>query len=395
MLSIRSYIALAVACAASAFLAGCGGVSSANKSTVPSSNTVAVVVNAGPNGGYANGLFATISICVAGTSNCQSISGVLVDTGSFGLRVLSSALTSSFSSALPREKDSSGNTIAECAEFSDGITWGPVATADVKISGEVASAIPIQVIGDPSLSAIPSSCSSAGAPEDTLQTLGTNGILGIGAFILDGSPYYSCAGASCKPTTLSAAQLVSNPVASFAKDNNGVIVELPAASGTAATLNGSVVFGIGTQSNNALGSARVLTIDTTSGNIGNFKNTTFDGKSYTGFLDTGSNGYFFLNSTITGMPTCPSPASGFYCPSSPANFSATNVGANGANSSVSFSIHNADSLFAASSAAVFPTLGGPLSGTFDWGLPFFYGRNVYVAIDGRATPGGTGPYWAY
>jgi hypothetical protein len=48
-----------------------------------------------------------------------------------------------------------------------------------------------------------------------------------------------------------------------------------------------------------------------------------------------------------------------------------------------------------SNAAVFPTLGGPLSGMFDFGLPFFYGKNVYVAIDGRATPGGNGPYWAY
>jgi len=40
-------------------------------------------------------------------------------------------------------------------------------------------------------------------------------------------------------------------------------------------------------------------------------------------------------------------------------------------------------------------LGGPNPGTFDWGLPFFYGLNVYTAIEGQNTPAGTGPYVAY
>jgi len=30
-----------------------------------------------------------------------------------------------------------------------------------------------------------------------------------------------------------------------------------------------------------------------------------------------------------------------------------------------------------------------------FGLPFFYGRTVYTALDGATTPGGTGPYFAY
>jgi hypothetical protein len=52
-------------------------------------------------------------------------------------------------------------------------------------------------------------------------------------------------------------------------------------------------------------------------------------------------------------------------------------------------------LFSVAGDSVFPTLGGPNPGTFDWGLPFFYGRHVFVAIEGAPTPGGTGPYWAY
>jgi hypothetical protein len=72
---------------------------------------------------------------------------------------------------------------------------------------------------------------------------------------------------------------------------------------------------------------------------------------------------------------------------------------NGASSSVSFNVANADSLFSTSDAA-FSDLGGPapggVSGAFDWGLPFFYGRNVYVAIEGKTVSGApSGPFWAY
>jgi Protein of unknown function (DUF3443) len=380
------------------WLAGCGGGSS--KSGV--NNTAAIVVNAGPTGNYANGLFTTVTICASGTSNCQAVSGVLVDTMSYGVRILSSALNPSVSSALAQEKDASGNSVAECAQFSDGITWGPVKTADVKIAGEKAGAIPVQVIGDPTFSAVPAGCTSAGAPEDTLQSLGTNGILGIGPFVQDcpacapGTTnnqnfYYACAGSSCGVTTVSLPQQVQNPVAAFSVNNNGVLVELPAVSSSTTTLSGSLIFGIGTESNNSLGSAHVITLDSSTGNI----NTSYKEKSYSSFFDTGSNAYFFLDSTTTVMPACPSPESGFYCPSSRATFPATNMGTNKASSTVSFNIDNADTLFSNAADTVFPTLGGPNSGMFDWGLPFFYGRHVFVAIEGAQTPGGAGPYWAY
>ena len=406
MLSVKFRIAIITcSCAAIVLGTGCGGAStSSRKSSGPPANSTALVVNAGPDGNYANGLFTTVTVCAAGTSNCQAISGVLVDTGSFGLRILSSALNSSLSSALTEENDGNGNTVVECAQFSDGITWGPVVSADVKLGSEVASAIPVQIIGDPSFGTVPGSCSSAGAPEDTLAKLGTNGILGVGNFIQDcpacapgttknAGFYYACAASSCNVTTVGLVQQVQNPVAAFSTDNNGVIVELPAASSSTTTLSGTLVFGIGTESNNAIGSARVYTIDLNTGNFSTtFKNHTYSNAS---FLDTGSNAYFFLNSATTGLPTCSSPAQGFYCPSSLTNFSATNIGANNTSGAVSFSIDNADSLFSVNGNSVFPTLGGPLAGLFDWGLPFFYGRNVYVAIYGKSTPAGTGPYWAY
>ncbi|HEV2378325.1 MAG TPA: DUF3443 family protein [Terriglobia bacterium] len=183
----------------------------------------------------------------------------------------------------------------------------------------------------------------------------------------------------------------SNPVGLFPQDSNGVLVSLPSVPvGGALTLSGSLIFGIGTQSNNALGSARVYTTD----DLGNFS-VVFSGQSYSGsFIDSGSNGLFFLSSPSTGLPVCANPNSGFYCPAGTAGLTVTTTGLNSASAQIALSIANADSLFASINNA-FNDVGGPNPGAFDLGLPFFLGRNVFVAIQGQSTPGGAGPFWAY
>ena len=137
---------------ASILIFGCGGGSgntaeSSQTATNPGSNVQAITVNGGPDFNFVDGAFTSVTVCVPGSStNCQTIGGILVDTGSSGLRILSSALTVS----LPQQTNSTGSPIAECAVFADGIIWGPVQTADVKIAGEQASSLPIcQVIGSP------------------------------------------------------------------------------------------------------------------------------------------------------------------------------------------------------------------------------------------------------
>ena len=136
------------ACGALLFAVGCGG-SSGSPSPTPTptptgSNVQAIAVNAGPAGNYANGAFTSVTVCVPGTSTCQTIEGVLVDTGSSGLRLLSSALTI----PLPQQDASAGNPVVECLPFISGYTWGPVQTADVELAGEKASSTPIQVINE-------------------------------------------------------------------------------------------------------------------------------------------------------------------------------------------------------------------------------------------------------
>jgi len=398
-------------CALLITAAGCGGSGSSNNNNNngnkqviagPGPNVVTLVADPGPLGSYTNGSFVSANICLPGTTTCQTIDHLLVDTGSFGLRILSSAGGGELTLALPTVKDASNRPIGECVQFIDtSFLWGPVALADVQLSSEVASSVPVHVVGDTSFNPAPISCSTGGIDRDTLQQLGANGIIGVGGVQYDcgsicaSGPtiptplYYACPNTGCIPSFLPLAQQVQNPVALFATDNNGVIVELPSVpSAGAPSVTGALVFGIGTQSNNALGSASVLTLD----NSLNFT-TTFKNVQYTNsFVDSGSNGIFFLDSTTTGMATCGF-SDFFYCPSSTQNFTATNTGQNMGNTPVSFSIGNLGNFDPAN--FVFNNLGGPSPNSFDWGLPFFLGRNVFVSIAGKNTPSGTTPFVAY
>jgi hypothetical protein len=392
------------ACASLLFSSACGGGSKTPTNTIVTSgpNVAPISVNSGPQNDYTNGAFVSVTICVPGTTNCQTISDVLVDTGSYGLRIVSSPV---LGLTLPQEMASDSSPMVECVQFLDSYTWGPIQIADVEVASEKASSVPIQVLSDTDYTA-PSSCTdaAAGSSADTVESLGANGILGVGQLPQDcgtnttcaasANQYYSCASTtSCTPVDVTAAQQVANPVSLFTTDNNGVIIELPQVSGGETSISGSLVFGIGTESNNGLAGATVYTSDPTTLNF----TTSFNNTTYTdaGFLDSGSNGYFFPDNSIDACPTS-SGAGGFYCPSGTDNLSATNQGTNNASGSVNFSVANAVNLFSENpSDAVFSDLGGPAANYFDWGLPFFYGQNVFTAISGKSAPGGTTPYWAY
>jgi hypothetical protein len=360
----------------------------------------AITVDPGP-ASVINLAFVSVTICAPGsTTSCQTIDHIQLDTGSSGLRILSSVLTSSVS--LPQQTDASGNPIVECMQFADGFSWGPVKLADVKIAGEQASAIPIHIIGDPQFPTVPSACSSVGPAENTVQAFGANGILGVGLFQQDcgsfcttntsAGLYYVCPPSGCHASVASLAQQPPNPVAMFSADNNGVLIQMPSLPAVgAATASGSLIFGIGTQTNNGLGTATVFTVNPNTG----FFTTTYKGLALSkSFIDSGSNGFFLPD---PGIPIC---SSGFYCPNATLNLSATNQGANGATGTVNFNLANADSLHTNNPTfAAFANLGGPtfsnFSSSFDWGLAFFYGRNVFTAIENRSTSGGNGPYFAY
>jgi hypothetical protein len=337
-----------------------------------------------------------VTICAPGTTNCQTINDIVLDTGSFGLRIFTQVLS------VPLTQLTSGSgLLADLALYADGsCDWGPVQMATVILGNEPGVLVPIQVI-DYTFGAVPSQCQE---PDQSPSASGFNGILGVGLFTQDCGPgcatsanngvYYSCSGSNCTGTTVALSNQLQNPVALLPVDNNGVIVQLPSVpSGGSPSVTGSLVLGIGTQSNNVPSGVTAYAAD----QYGDFI-TTFNGTSYSSsFIDSGSNGLFFPP-PATQLPDC-TDYQKWFCPSpSAVSLFATNAGYSGSPSgAVSFQIGNFDSLIN-SSNNVFDDIGGPFEGSppeFDWGLPFFFGRNVYVGLEGRTSSLGTGLYWAY
>jgi Protein of unknown function (DUF3443) len=370
-------------------------------------NVVSVIVDEGPlptTNPTVNTLYTTITVCFPGSVvNCQTIDHIEVDTGSYGLRILAPVMNATLN--LPVQLASSGNSLVECTQFVDGYSWGPVVLADVQIGGESAASLPIQSIGDPRFTTVPADCSTTGNAEDTVATFGANGILGIGPFELDcpvcetqviAGTYYSCTSTTCTGTTVSATSQVPNPVPKFATDNNGTIIQLPSvANAGAATVTGTLTFGIDTQSNNASGTETVLTVN-------DFAELTmvFNGINWTqSFIDSGSNGIYFTDANITACTTMN--LTEFYCPGSNLTLPLTIQGANGVmTNNLTFLVGNAQTMLsnpAAANYGVFPLLAGSNSNpqSFDFGLAFFYSRRVATAIEGATTTAGTGPYIAF
>jgi hypothetical protein len=398
-----------------------GSALGSNAIALPADNVAQVSVDYGlPDIGYVNGLFATVTVCVPGsTSDCQTIDHVLVDTGSSGLHLLGSVLTIS----LPALTDDKGATLAECEQLVSGSLWGPLRAADFSIANEQAKNLAIEV-SEETTYPMPAGCTGLDVSDP--NDLRANGILGVGSSVQDCGPacaarlglgtenprlYYACSSAAtdgCQPTAVPLAQQVSNPVAFFSQDNNGTIIELPAIPEEGApSVMGSLVFGIGTRENNGLEQATVIRLDASG-----FLQTKYptNGSPVTAFIDSGSNAIYFLNSSSTHIPTCSSVShpsmSAFYCPSSTLNLSASIYDASGlAGLTVNFRVANAMTLSSSRYNIAYDDLAGPstapTSGTafpssyFDWGLPFFFGRNVFTSIEGEVTTGHAGPFVAF
>ena len=226
----------------------------------------------------------------------------------------------------------------------------------------------------------------------------------MGLFASDKQTYFNCTTPTATTCQLKAAnyptatQQVQNPVSRFASsNNNGVVLQLPVLDPKGVGIApGYLIFGVGTQTNNTLGSANVLRVNT----LGEFT-TVYGGNSLArSIMDSGSNGLYFDDTALAATP-CSAAAAGFYCPPSTRNLSAAiQLGGTGGSVNVGFSIANADNLFTpgglSSGNFAFSNLGGSFGGSgFDWGLPFYFGRSVYTVMEGKTAGGVSGPFNAF
>jgi Protein of unknown function (DUF3443) len=398
---------------------GAGGTTvSVDTPTGP--NTTEVVVDSGPASGFSLGAanipYVTITVCEPGSATgCVTIDHVFLDTGSVGLRLLKSKVAGLALPGVVVPADAASATptgrALECYPFVLGAVWGPLASADLRIAGEVATSMSIQLIDDatPMSDPAPAACIAAanGGLENSVSSLQANGILGVGMLAYDCglicsrgdyasgyTLYYSCgaaAGSTCFPAALPSALQSQNPVAHFAVNNNGTIVSLPALPDLGAgTAKGRLVFGIGTQANNQIPpSATMIFADPNPANASYLYFTTAAGGAafVDSYIDSGSNALFFDDATLPkGCQSSTASAGGWYCPPAVVRRIATVTDAFGATAPVDYSVANADGLFGTSSVA-FATLAGSAgqgASTFVWGLPFFYGRSVFTSIWGQA-----------
>jgi hypothetical protein len=351
---------------------------------------------------------------------------VQVDTGSVGLRVLASKVKSL--GLLPVEISSSPAPVVrtwECLPFVIGGLWGANARAIVGLGRQKTGELAIQLIEDDPAAALQPTADCFKAADNSILSsagaLGSNGILGVGStnldcgsVCLDGSyvanktfvQYYGCpqgaaSTAACSTTSGVAVNLqVSNPVSAFANSayNNGVVLAMPAVTNPgAATASGELIFGVntisvgGALSNNSvpLGAKRVLLgVDTA--NMDFYLNITTrltrggSVQTFTSsYLDTGTNGVFCTDSSPSPIARCA--GSTWYCPVSVMTLDAvlSDGGSSGLNPvGVQFSVGNAEALFSTSNTAFGDAAGAAPTGStsFAWGMPFFYGKKVYMSI---------------
>ncbi len=379
---------------------------------------------------YINMPCVSVTICVSGSLvNCQTVNNILLDTGSFGLRIFSSVVSLSLPNTITGD-------VAECAEFGSGRTWGPVVQSDVYMTGignEPKATVPIQLInsqyegGDSTLCA-----GSYVGPSEA----GYNGILGVGLWNQDcGSgctgatpepTYFACNGSTCSKTTGGACSAaypsigycgtampltsqVSNPIPNISSgpDTNGEVLLLPAVSnGGNISANGCMVIGVNTATGNNTPGAAVnvyqanssveMTIRTSSPAVTN--------NQYS-FIDSGSNAIYAPSNL--GLTNC----SGWYCPGNltTVNMSLTSINAGAVASS--FLVINANGLFNTANNAFNDLTGNitlnPSTDTaIDLGINYFYGRPIWVGvknttavINGITYSTGAGNnlngYWAY
>ena len=261
----------------------------------------------------ANILCTQVTICQPSTSNCQTIADVLVDTGSSGLRIFASAVSIPLASS----------NLGECMYFGGGTEWGPVHTVDVVLGGEPAVLVPVHVInptfaGQYTSTGQPASnICGVGVVDSSPVQAGFNGILGVGLFPFDSGFYYNCAALPCAVVAVAASQQVQNPVGLLPVDNNGVIVALPSvpASGSP-SVTGSLILGIGTESNNQPSGVTVLPTNSLGQIVTRFHPSPSVSTQNVGIIDSGSSVMFFSDSSLS-IPLCPGNLSFLYCPSSP------------------------------------------------------------------------------
>ena len=360
-------------------------------------NVVALTVRT-PRGGF-NRMVVTVTVCAPGTERCATIDDVMIDTGATGLRLEASAVLSAL--RLPPLSGTEGRPLAECLRYVHDVAWGPLVRVDLRIGGLTARDLPIQIIEDVGgpARARPDSCPRSDARPTASGPLGLGpdptDCRGACVQNPDRPVTFTCSAEGCRPVSgpVAEADRLPNPVARLPGHDNGVVIALPAPPPDgAASVTGTLTFGVGTADDNRLGSPAIVPLD----RAGRFT-TLYGGTAYPrSTIDSGTPTYILADAALprcAGMPWA-------YCAVPARDPTATMLGRDGAPVPVPFRVGLSRRALegrvgAADDVAV---AAEPASRAFVWGAPFFLGKRVAVLMDGRGVPGRDdliGPLYAF
>lgn len=335
----------------------------------------------------------TVTVCNA-ANTCDTVPDIILDTGSFGLRIFNQFVSDL---NLPNVT-SGGQDVAECVYYGDNSSnWGPIVKAKVQLADGISTPIiPIQLIDNSYPGSSTTQCDS---PSITPQKFRGNGIMGVGPLVYDGGSYYTCSNGICNSASIPNSKQVANPIAMLSNPeySNGLTLKFPGLNpGGATGAVGYAIFGIDTNSDNSVGSgvnvypSQAFNVSNGSIPIGMPVKYAPNPSVTHGFIDTGSNFYFFTDNSIS---LCSNGL--YYCPSNSLTVNPANQNSTGNYIATNVNILNADTLQSTNNTA-FSNFGANLGHSyFDYGLPFFFNKTVYVGFTGTSSKIGSGAYWAF
>lgn len=386
----------------SIIIISCSSGSGGNATSTP--NQVPISIGSGLNGDGINTMYISLTVCANNSgTNCQTVDNIILDTGSFGVKINKSALPESFVLSLPRVTTNAGNEVYACNTFGSGYVFADEHYAVLNLAGTMTSNVILQAIENSPTAEIPDSCTAKG-PFDDFANFGANGIIGINPAITLGNSsllLYKNINGIYEPLTNAEESglpvLNQNPLPSLATNNNGFVVSIPPVSqNTNTNVNGTLILGINTENNNKITAQTNLVVASESdlsvvcNSACFYSKITNPESTIPAVFDSGTNGWVFMSNTL---PQCDYG----YCPESPTIWTSSVYSYDfAANESYTISatisadeVVNGQSL----SFAVMPGWGYyNYNNQTLYGSPFFLGKNVYVVFPGTQN---RNPIWGF
>ena len=345
-------------------------------------NRIPVTVGGGMEGkslSPANINLPTVSarICLRDVlERCFTVRKLLLDTGSSGLRIFPSAIPPGVAPSTVLPQTANRTSLWECLPFGTAHLWGRVVPADVTLgTGRAIRDLPVQ-FAEKSSFAPPPPC-GRGTEGESPSISDIDGILGVSPVRFDGGIYFKCSDHGCRPDAPSPREAIVNPVMRDEKDNNGIVLRFPEIPKNGrGPIIGELLLGVGTARDNRLPQGvRFFSMD---GN-GFFRaKTGRSSRLFYGRLDTGTTALVLPDQKI---PACSPPLSHLACPDRETFVSVFIPDTRGRQRRFPILVGNAETRLrehrsVAGDILYFsPETSSP---PFILGMPFFFGKNLFI-----------------